>query len=460
MVPLREFNGYIIVGDPGSVYGTIPANQTTVYHADSDTWKTIPSAGGFKPWRRDSYKALETHSFMAALDATNRIWIWGVICGKTSYFGEGNVILCESGMRIIDSTFLWQSPDSSNYPPNQANRLGGTATISNSNDIIYYIGGLEAIPASDSSDPLIISPKFNLQPAIMTDIVTFDTIQLSWARNNATSARLPTAREYHTAIHLPDSDNILIYGGAVPDDLSNPNTTVDDYCYTLNTTSFVWTQITNFGPYTGAGARFGHSAVLYGNHSMFILFGVDQHQKANNDFHVMDLTRFQWTNVFRADGQYSENSSKVPNEAPVPTLESQGLAGGMVAGIVVGSIAGVAIIASISAFLLIRKKRQQRGHITDDEPFRSTNSDVTQGLATKLLISTNETPSECHKPDRDSHVIRYLAGSNQKPDVHEPTQSLTMSPVEGSNVNYGFGSNKPDGQVPRLTFEATKPDGI
>ncbi|KAG0168913.1 hypothetical protein DFQ30_004169 [Apophysomyces sp. BC1015] len=158
----------------------------------------------------------------------------------------------------------------------------------------------------------------------------------------------------------------------------------------------------------------------------------------------MDLTRLQWTDVFRADGQNSENSTKTPIATPIPThfptLESQGLAGGTIAGIVAGSIVGVAFIAVIGAFLLIRKKRQQKDHVTDDEPSRSTNPD--------------------HKTNRGSQLSSYLTISNQKPNVDGPPRSIVLLPVGGPDGNPRFGSDKPDGHVPRLTFETTKPDGI
>ncbi|KAG0166802.1 hypothetical protein DFQ30_006772 [Apophysomyces sp. BC1015] len=173
---------------------------------------------------------------------------------------------------------------------------------------------------------------------------------------------------------------------------------------------------------------------------MFILFGVDQHKNDNNDFHVMDLKSLQWTTVFHADGQYSENSTKIPSATPIPTLESQGLAGGTIAGIVVGSIVGVAFITAIGAYLLIRKKRQQRGHVIDDEPSKSTDPD--------------------YKPNRGSQVFSYLTRSLRKPNVDGPTPRYVMSPVQGPAGGDEFDSSKPDGHIPQLNLESTKPDGV
>ncbi|KAG0165151.1 hypothetical protein DFQ30_008907 [Apophysomyces sp. BC1015] len=279
--------------------------------------------------------------------------------------------------------------------------MEGTATVSRDGNLIYHIGGIDA---------------HHQRPALMTDIFIFDTVWLVWKINNATGVRLPSSRVYHTAVQLPDSDSILIYGGAVPAN------------FDINT------------------------AVLYGNHSMFILFGVDHNGSEHNDFHVMDLTRFQWTNIFHADVQHSESSTKLPT----PMLESQRLAGGTIAGIVVGSIIGVAVIAAIAAFLLIRKERQQRGRATDNELSRLQNP----GIAQELFTSSKEAPSEYHNTNRESQRFSYLDASNQKSEIPALTPRLVMSPVECSAGDYDIGSCKPHGHIIRFSSGSTKPEGI
>lgn len=41
---------------------------------------------------------------------------------------------------------------------------------------------------------------------------------------------------------------------------------VTDYCYLLNTTSFVWTPVNIANADSGAGSRFGHSGKIKSNY--------------------------------------------------------------------------------------------------------------------------------------------------------------------------------------------------
>ncbi|KAG0172118.1 hypothetical protein DFQ30_011166 [Apophysomyces sp. BC1015] len=257
MVALRRTNAYVILGGLGPNDTTLLHNQSTVYNADSDTWENVEFFNG------------QIQDSMGGLDATNRVWFWGGVSNPapryhrtdTNYWGT---------FIIFDSTFQWSYLDTT-LAQHNTTRLGGTSVVSLDNNIIYYIGGINSY--RDPNLVPVLRIPYVLYPALMTDILAFNTINQSWTLINATGSNLPSVRVYHTTIYIPNSDIILLYGGATPiispdkDErvMYNPTTPVDDYIYTLNTTSFVWTQITNLGPYEGAGARFGHSGIVIEN---------------------------------------------------------------------------------------------------------------------------------------------------------------------------------------------------
>lgn len=100
----------------------------------------------------------------------------------------------------------------------------------------------------------------------------------------------------------------------------------------------------------GAGPRFGHSgkrakrdtlgnnlkffiAVLYKNHSLFIIFGVDTFGLARNDFFLLDVGNWQWVTGFKTNDVYqatvvpsSSSKSVEPKPAATGSTVQQGSA--------------------------------------------------------------------------------------------------------------------------------------
>ncbi|ORZ03718.1 hypothetical protein BCR43DRAFT_483848 [Syncephalastrum racemosum] len=255
---------------------------------------------------------------------------------------------------------------------------------------IYYIGGIK-----ENSNVVNNTVQYSDAAALMTDIITFDTSTLKWGLQNPTGT-IPSTRRLHTLTLLPNSSKILMYGGV---GISNSNA-VEDVCYTLDLDDNTWQKIT-FSDNKGLGPRYGHSAVLVKN-SLFILFGVNSQGATTSDFGIINTSNLSWVEQY--GGLMSDDAAEYPVGAR--------LSGGAIAGVVVGCVAGVAIICGLGAFCFIRRKRNGK----------------------------------------------YIQGHENKGD---------MEILEGSNSSasapprYDFNQHdKPDGSGARLTLEpVVKPDG-
>ncbi|KAG0167882.1 hypothetical protein DFQ30_005553 [Apophysomyces sp. BC1015] len=489
IVPLRRLTGYLIYGGLAS-NNTHPLNNiTTVYHADTDTWTTV-----------------ETHTYQvrgafASLDATDRIWIWGGVSEMAT--GYPNGIGYWDGFTILDPSFMWQGVDTSrmNSVPQGVRRIGSTSTLSTDNNIIYYIGGYNAFLNSSINQTATGINPYTLNAARMSDILAFNTVNVTWALITAGGSQIPSPREYHTSVRVPDSDTLLMYGGAAPGDPNNPTATADDYFYTLNMSTFIWTQVTNLGPSAGAGPRFGHSAIVR-NNSMFILFGKDGKGNEKNDFHVMDLVHKQWTNSYLASGLYGQSggSDQPTNSIPSISTSSSSNVGAIVGG-VVGGVGGIAAIAGLIAFFMIRKKKKAARNASPMPTGTATSGSGGHNLSGSKDLEKSPSLYNGTKQDIESsipasgspHDDQYYTDSDIKrrqettPFIENPVPpynedfasehhhqqqqqqqsqqqaSYIMTPTEPSGI-IGLGgdpeSDKPDGHVPRFTLEPVKPDGI
>ncbi|KAF7720999.1 hypothetical protein EC973_005636 [Apophysomyces ossiformis] len=464
IVPLRRVTGYLIYGGLGQNNTRALVNKTTVYHADTDTWTTVDT------------KTYQVRGALAALDASDRIWVWGGVSEKAT--GYPNGIGYWDAFSIIDASFMWQGVSRVTYLPQNVRRIGSTATMSSDNNIIYYIGGYNAFMDSSINQTAPAFPNpYTLNPARMSDILTFDTVKVAWTLNTANGDKLPTPRQYHTAVQLPNSDLIAIYGGAAPSDPDDPRATADDYFYTLNTTNFIWTQITDLGPLQGAGPRFGHSAILH-NNSMLILFGMDSRGQERNDFHVMDVVHWKWTSLYRADGLYDEIIQ-------VPSDNSSNNNVGLIVGVVVGVVVGGGAIAGLIVFFLIRRKRQRKhqalttaasSDLNDnkEEPSHERTHNGPASPQASVLHSNREGSHYYSDTDNKARTENVPFFENPAPPYndyhlrqgdrnHTPSTTLIMTPTDpanAGNVIEDLEASKPDGQIPFHTMEPVKPDGI
>ncbi|KAG0167881.1 Rho GTPase-activating protein 5 [Apophysomyces sp. BC1034] len=429
---------------------------------------------------------------MASLDASDRIWVWGGVSDNSTGFPgigywDGFTILDRSGVNV---TQLGVSATQLGVPQG-VRRIGCTATLSNDNNIIYYIGGYNAQMNGLINQTAPGANPYTLSAARMSDILTFDTVSVTWSLTTAGGSQLPSPREYHTAIIVPNSNTLLLYGGAAQGDPNNATATADDYVYTLDMSNFIWTPVTNLGPLAGAGPRFGHSAIVH-NNSMFILFGKDGKGNEKNDFHVMDLTHRQWTNSYLASGLYSQPAAGSPG-SPNSITESSPNIGAIVGG-VVGGVVGIAAIAGLIAFFMVRKKKKAARNAAtlpntpgggDDHKLSDaknlekspSSDDGKKDIETSMPSVPASVSPHGTQYSNDSDIrgrqettpfidkpLPPHNGDSQNHNRQQQQQSsyvMTVAdPFGGRYADGDLESDKPDGQVPRFILEPMKPDGI
>ncbi|KAG1234117.1 hypothetical protein G6F67_003792 [Rhizopus microsporus] len=147
-----------------------------------------------------------------------------------------------------------------------------TATLDPRSGIIYYLGG-EII---GTTEPSISQISWGY---------TFNTANGDWNTRyyTAPNGNFPSGRVYHTSTMAPNSQHIILFGGADSANkgicLSNPEKVTDvfcfkpvvsDYLFTLDLQTSTWVQVRLNSALSLP--RFGHSAVLV-NNTLFILSG-------------------------------------------------------------------------------------------------------------------------------------------------------------------------------------------
>ncbi|KAI8068376.1 hypothetical protein BC940DRAFT_39949 [Gongronella butleri] len=115
-----------------------------------------------------------------------------------------------------------------------------------------------------------------------------------------------------------------------------------DYCFTFDYTKGTWAKVNFQGG--DPGARYGHSAVLYKD-ALFIMFGANASGQMQNSVYVMNTTTFTWSQV-----PITTNSTGTGSTGG----GGSSISGGTIAGIVVGVVAGVALIGGLVFFLVRR----------------------------------------------------------------------------------------------------------
>ncbi|KAF7721578.1 hypothetical protein EC973_004470 [Apophysomyces ossiformis] len=210
-----------------------------------------------------------------------------------------------------------------------AARYQHTATLTADNKI-YIIGGSQGY----GSDYTIS----------MADILVYDTVHDSWEVRTSQGPVIPSSRGMHTTTW-------------------NRNMTpVSDYCYMYDTLKNQWTPAAvQGGP--AAGPIYGHSAVLIGSSTLFILLGKGPSQIVNNvwsgNFFILDLNKMAWTEQYSASAlNYVPSSSTIGPNNPSPPPSSNPVP--LIVGVVVGCLVAVLIGVAVGIYLYFRKKKTER----------------------------------------------------------------------------------------------------
>ncbi|KAG2194101.1 hypothetical protein INT47_011769 [Mucor saturninus] len=331
-------------------------NQTVIYHADTNQWEAIQNVSSFS----------QTYYGSGALVQNSSVVFWG---GGAAI---GSLVQTFDGvakLSIAQQSYKW-SMEANSVAPGYP-RYGHTATLDRTGKLIYYFGGRDIV-----RDP--ISAAYTRPYSTFSNILVYNTDTAVWQSKTASSTITPSGRMSHTANLIPNTDSIIIYGGAGPDSIGN-RIPITDYIYTYNMATNVIQPVSIEASTLGAGARFGHSAVIK-NNLLFIFFGIDTTLLATSDFHILDLKSFTWQKNYYATGivpsttnlTESGTSTSIPptkatggssSESQAAISETQGLSHGAVAGICVGIFA----IIFVGLFWLFLRHRKRQKKLAEEQ---------------------------------------------------------------------------------------------
>ncbi|KAI9492600.1 hypothetical protein BDB00DRAFT_424375 [Zychaea mexicana] len=240
IAPLPDQSGYLMHGGWGRHdRRTYLRNQTMLFHGDSETWENIPAA--------NNARVDLTARMPGVLGANDTIWIWG---GEVDDLADSEDIPEPESIRSFHSqTQQLTQTRIPTFPQGAFTRVGHSAVLARDGRTVFYFGGMNA----ESEEREMDYDEDGYSNATMSDILVFDTANQSWSRRTSTGDVVPTPRSFHTTTLIPNSDDILLYGGR----RMGTDLPVDDFIYKYNTENNQWTQINL--PQNGAGPRWGHS---------------------------------------------------------------------------------------------------------------------------------------------------------------------------------------------------------
>ncbi|KAI9317086.1 hypothetical protein BX666DRAFT_142970 [Dichotomocladium elegans] len=175
-------------------------------------------------------------------------------------------------------------------------------------------------------------------------------------------------------------------------------------------------QYVNTTEYEGAGPRWGHSAVMADDYTLFVIFGCSS-QGYKNDINILDTRSWTWTYTYQGlHAALGDNSTSKNNTS------SGGPSGGVIAGITIGVVAGLSIVIGIIVFLFLRRKRKQQRN-TDGEIYTHTEvtHDTNEAGSIKLVFAAQNNGTRT-KPD--------IAVGRIKPDIVEDSKRRLLQSVK------------------------------
>ncbi|CAO3612486.1 unnamed protein product [Cunninghamella echinulata] len=381
-------------------------NKTISYDATKNTWSTIPSTVN------------QTVGGTANYDGTN-LYFFG---GQQIY---AYTLPLLSLYRLSLNNNQWTTAAIVNGVANGLYRAVHASDM-DSNGVIYYVGGRQGIPAKD--DPTSTYWNWMTQLIPFTSIATYDTKNQVWGSIKI-SGTVPSIRTLHTFTYMPQTNNFVMFGGKQGD--SEKPVAVSDICYTFDVANKTWQQ--QNVEQIGSGSRYGHSAVLYKDLYLFIIFGGDASNFELSDFHMLDVKTWTWLDNFSASGQpqvnnndgSGSNGSNNSGSGNGKSTESSSISSGAIAGIIIGVVA----LLGIGAGLFFLRKRKQ-------------NSGKEQRESRDQFVVDNEYEDPVAPPQYFSPTaVNFMANNNenqksqhlyQQPQITNPQEQRSYIPDEMS----------------------------
>ncbi|EPB88935.1 hypothetical protein HMPREF1544_04195 [Mucor circinelloides 1006PhL] len=335
--------------------GTMITNQTIVYNRDANTWQTLNT---YVDTSSNSIRQIYNAAAVNLAPIENTIALYGGVTENPivnttipiQTDSSNQTVMHEGYSSIVSFNYgsnqwLPRSPQT-NIPATLYSAQ--TVTFNPKTGLIYYLGGF-----------YYTSPDYtkeNKQDFKSANV--FDTSSGSWSSLSLKGAN-PAPRMFPTATLLPNSNDILLFGGTN----TGQSTPFTDFCYTLNLDTNNWTHQSIDTVGVASAPRFAHSAILV-NTTLFIMFGLAVYNNPLNDILVMSVNDVN--NLYFPDTYpYIEQIKTIPSSNGSVSTEnaisnSSSLSTGAVAGIAVACIVvGLGAIVA-AAFFCIRKKRADK----------------------------------------------------------------------------------------------------
>ena len=159
--------------------------------------------------------------------------------------------------------------------PSPCPRWGHTMTKLKGNRLLVYGG-----------------QSFDLEgnPIILSDVHVYDTTKRVWSKPIGGRAE---ARQWHSATFLPERQLLISFGGETIDNGKKNKVVTSDSLKVLDTEIMLW-----FPPAVSGDiptGRSGHTATLLPNTNELVLFGGVKGSKWLNTVSILDTTRWIWT---------------------------------------------------------------------------------------------------------------------------------------------------------------------
>ncbi|KAI9024990.1 hypothetical protein CLU79DRAFT_745709 [Phycomyces nitens] len=257
-------------------------------------------------------------------------------------------------------------------------------------------------------------------PVAMNDIISINLqtgVYSKLSQTSSATGELPATRWGHSTVMDPTNVYAVMFGGC-----SDPGKAMNDlWLYNIAKRSWSPQPTTGIPP----SPRCRHSAVVIGKY-MFILFG-GNNGVFDSDINVaLDMSTWTWTTspLIGAPADFGtpvvpptpsnatsapSSVGSVPIASPTQAIESitdtktsSGISGGAIAGIVVGSIAGIGVIGAL-LFFFVFKNRNKYSNANNEPDDKYTASEIGNGMnnsSSQVEGGTSNSGDRMIKPDQ------------------------------------------------------------